>query len=369
MCHMSNKSYTAPNMRIHLWAVGAMANYWMSAVMFSFVSLVFITSYEMNPAWVATAMMLPRLVDLVVDPMIGRLSDNTHTRWGRRRPFIFVSTLLGAMLVVGIWWMPLDWVHTWKGFAYLLAFSISLYANIGVFDMSHSALGYELSDDYNQRSKVQATRALYFSLGSMGGGFTYWIAQRPTFGAGHAGEINGFRCLSLAMAAIILLAGMVSVFASRERFQNINRKQVSLLPAIKATLKNRAFVVILVMRFVNVLGGTLFGSLLAYIGIYSVCQGDKELYNKVISRLERGLWLYSGIRHGAAGRPDYPLAGKTAGDHHRLWRDVHTSHAASVCVATRACLPVVRVWAALCARAHGDWQPDGLGHAGHLRFG
>lgn len=280
---MVNTTYTAPNLKIHLWALGAMANYWMSGVMYSFVSLVFITSYEMNPAWVATAMMLPRLIDIAIDPVLGRLSDNTHTRWGRRRPFIFVSTLLGAILVVSIWWIPLDWVHNWKGFAYLLTFSTVLYANIGVYEMAHSALGYELSDDYSQRSKVQAVRHLYFSLGSLGGGFTYWMAQRQFFGTGHAGEINGFRWLSFAMAAIILVAGMVSVITVRERFQNINRTHVSILPAIKATLRNRPFIVILVMKFINVLGSSLFGSMVAYIGIYSVCNGDKELYNKVIS--------------------------------------------------------------------------------------
>lgn len=251
--------------------------------MFSFVSLVFITSYEMNPTWVATAMMLPRLVDLVVDPLLGRLSDITHTRWGRRRPFIFASTIIGAFLVVGIWWIPLDWIHDWKGFAYLLAFSIALYANIGVFEMSHCALGYELSDDYHQRSRVAAARGFYFSIGGLGGGFVYWIAQRSFFGSGHMGEINGFRWLSIGMALIILVVGLTSVFVSRERFQDINRKHVSILPAIKATLQNRAFVVLLIMRFVNILGTSLFGSLVAYIGIYSVCNGDKELYNKVIA--------------------------------------------------------------------------------------
>ena len=84
------------------------------------------------------------------------------------------------------------------------------------------------------------------------------------------------------MAIFVLIFGLIPGVACRERFQNINRKQVSLLQALKATLTNRPFVVILVMRFINVLGGTLFAALVAYVGIYSVCQGDKQLYNEVI---------------------------------------------------------------------------------------
>lgn len=280
---MAAKAYTASNLRIHLWACGALANYFMSGIMFSFMSIVFITSFEMSPAWVGLAMTIPQFVDLVVNPMLGRLSDNTHTRWGRRRPFIFVGTLLGAALVAGIWWMPLSWVQDWKGFVYLLFFSTLLLVNLAIFEMAHVALGYEMSDDYEQRSKVMAVRNWYFSVGGLAGGFTYWLAMRPFFGTGHAGEIVGMRCISLGMAAMILVVGLISVIATQERFQNINKTHVPILQAIKDTLRNRAFVVILVARIISVLGNGVGGSMIAYIGIYSVCQGDKELFNKVIA--------------------------------------------------------------------------------------
>lgn len=255
----------------------------MAGVMYSFVSLIFITSYEMNPAWVSLCMMLPRLIDMVIDPVLGRLSDNLNTPWGRRRPFIFATTIIGAILVSGIWWMPLDWVHDWRGFAYLLTFSTLLYANLGAFDMSHNALGYELSDDYNQRSKVQAARNLYFVLGGLGGGWFYWMAQRPVFGEGHLGEIHGVRMLAFGVSAIVLISGMISVFASQERFQKINKHHVSIWPALKATIKNRAFFSLLILKSINAVGATLAISMSFYIGIYSVCNGDKELFNQVIS--------------------------------------------------------------------------------------
>ena len=105
----------------------------------------FVTSYEMNPARVGLAMMLPRLIDLVIDPMLGRISDNLHTRWGRRRPFIVASTVLGTIMMAAVWWVPQAWVNDWRGFVLLTGFAIVLYANLGVFTMAHGALGYGLT--------------------------------------------------------------------------------------------------------------------------------------------------------------------------------------------------------------------------------
>mgnify|MGYP001583359955 FL=1 len=277
-----NQSYTASNRSIHAWAIGGISNYWMSAVIYSFLSMVFILSYKMDPWRVGIAMMLPRLLDIVIDPVLGRLSDVLNSPWGRRRPFMFLTAILGAVLVVAVWWMPMSWAADWRGFTYLTIITTILYANLGAYQMAHGALGYELSDDYDQRSRVQALTAFYFSVGSLGGGYVYWLAQQPFFGEGATGEVNGFRMLSFAMAACVLVFGLIPVFACRERFQDINRQHVNVWTALKATLSHRPFIVILVIRFINVLGTSLYGNLTAYVIIFGVCYGDKELYNQVM---------------------------------------------------------------------------------------
>ena len=278
-----NKSYTAPNARLHAWAIGGLANYWMSAVIFSFLSMILVLSYKMDPVRVGIAMMVPRLVDIVVDPLLGRISDNLHTPWGRRRPFLFVTAIIGSVLVMTVWWMPLAWADSWKGFFYVTCFTTLLYANLGAFQMAHAALGYELSDDYNQRSKVQALNAFYLSLGALGGGYTYWLAQSPFFGQGHVGEVNGCRSLSVIIGVFVLVFGLIPVFCCTERFQNMNRKNVNIWKALQATMTNRPFIVILAMRFINFLGAALYTALSAYVGIYSVCYGDKHLFNEVMA--------------------------------------------------------------------------------------
>ena len=272
----ASSAYTASDRSIHLWAVGGMADYMLFVAFNALIMPIFTTGFGLSPVLVGWALMLPRLFDALVDPVLGHFSDNVHTRWGRRRPFIFGASVLGAIVLMAIWWPSRIWAPGVQ-FAYLLICSVLLYFCWGVFNMTHVALGYELSDDYHIRTKVVAVRAMYFSVAAFCGGWLYWLALRPVFG----NEINGIRCISVGMAAIILVAGLIPVFTSRERFQHINRKHVNLLAAMRTTLKVRAFVLVLLIRIFQTLGLSLYGAMAFYIGTYSVCQGDKSLYSSL----------------------------------------------------------------------------------------
>jgi glycoside/pentoside/hexuronide:cation symporter, GPH family len=271
-----SQAYTASNRTIHCWAMGGMANNMMFVPFYGLILAVYTTGFGMSPVLVGWAMMLPRILDALTDPLIGHLSDNTHTRWGRRRPYIFLSSVVGAMLVMALWWPSRTWPENWQ-FVHLLIVSILLFFCFGVFDTTHNALGYELSDDYNLRSKVVAVRGFYTSIASIFGGWIYWLALRPFFG----GEIIGIRWVSVGMAALILVGGLAPVLFCRERFQNINRRHVNLWQAIRTTLRLRPFVLVLLLRFTQILGASLYGTMGFYIGAYSVCGGNKSQYTSL----------------------------------------------------------------------------------------
>ena len=268
-----HKPYRSTSRTIHFWAVGAIADYMMYA-MFALIPIFFVNTFGMNPIMVSWALFLPRIFDGIADPLIGHWSDNTHTRWGRRRPFILVSVLVGSCLIMGLWWMSKDWGE-WTQFAFVLVMSLLLFLCWGTYNMNHMALGYELSDDYHQRTQVIAVRGFYFSIAAMTGGFFYWIAGLKVF----PNEITGMRIESVFIAAAAVLAALFAVMFTRERFQKANRKHVDIIQAIKATMTVKPFVILLLVRIIQTLGGTLYNSLAFYIGVYSVCQGDKHLYN------------------------------------------------------------------------------------------
>ena len=63
-------------------------------------------SLGLQPFVLGAIMVVPRLWEALSDPIIGHVSDNTRTRWGRRRPFIVVGGLLVALSFVAMWWVP-----------------------------------------------------------------------------------------------------------------------------------------------------------------------------------------------------------------------------------------------------------------------
>ena len=311
-----HKPYSASSLSIHLWATGAIADYMMYA-MFALIPPFFTTSFGMDPVWVSWALVAPRLFDAFADPIIGHLSDNTHTPWGRRRPYIFVSGLIGPILIMSLWWMSTDW-SSWVQFVFLLMMSLLLFLCWGTYTMNHQALGWEMSDDYHVRTKVIAVRGFYFSCAAMTGSYYYWFAglkevprdflgvhfssiyhwiaglqifPKEIFGMRLSNfyhwvagfklfptDVIGMRYESVAIAFAAFLTAMFAVRFSKERFQLANRKHVNIIEAVKATLGVKPFVILLSLRIIGAMGAGLSGATMFYIGVYSVCQGDKHLY-------------------------------------------------------------------------------------------
>ena len=267
-------TYSSSNKTIHSWAIGAIADYWMFST-FLLIAPIFTTAFGMDPRLVGTAMALPRILDAILDPIIGHLSDNTHTRWGRRRPFLFVTAMMGAILCEGIWWMGHGWSGTCQ-LIFLTVMSTLLYAVWGTYNMNHMALGYELSDDYNVRAKIQGLRGVYFSIAAIGGGWIYWLAERPIFG----NEINGIRIVSLGLGATLLIAAFITIFNCQERFTSPNKQHLNLFKAIAETFRNRSFLILIILRVVSTLGLSIWSFLQFYVA-YTICGGDKALANSL----------------------------------------------------------------------------------------
>ncbi|MCU0792714.1 MAG: MFS transporter [Opitutaceae bacterium] len=269
-------AYTAPRRHMWLWGIGTIADALMIQT-FGLIMPIFNTGFGLDAVLLSWAIMIPRLVDGLTDPFMGHLSDNLRTRWGRRKPFLVVTSILGAMVVAGIWWADPSWPKSWQ-FAYLVVFATLYYTTWGTFSMSHYALGYELTDDYHERARVMAIRTVFLQFVVLAVSWTYWLALRPVFG----GEINGIRWIGGAMAVLIIVTGLVPVFACKERFAQANRKHPPILQSMKEAFRLPAFRTYIALRFFAAFGLVVFNQLIFYVNVYHVCAGDKSLATKLV---------------------------------------------------------------------------------------
>jgi GPH family glycoside/pentoside/hexuronide:cation symporter len=293
--------YTASAFQIHAWGSTAIS-YFFQYNLFQLVPLIFNLGFGMDPRIVGWALFFPRVIDAFVDPVVGHLSDITRTRWGRRRPFMFACALLSALLGMALWRVEPGW-HWFAQIAYLCVFVTLYFTVVMTFELSRSALSFELSDDYNVRSRIMAISNFWMTVPQLVGAGTYWLvlqlAQGANWDTGIAGwavqfpdlgsEVNGVRWVSMGVAVIILVFGIVPTLFIKERFQEYNRTHVSLWKAFQATLRIRAFVVLILLRLAQTLGTVLYGALSGYIIIYVVCGGNKSQFSAVMG--VGGAWI------------------------------------------------------------------------------
>ena len=154
-----SSSVTAPEDRIPVgqklaYASGMLANN-LQAAAFPAIMVILNLGLGMDPYFVGLIAFLPRIVDALTDPMMGYISDNTRSRWGRRRPYIFVGAILAGLIFAGMWQVQPgqpEMFYVWFFMAAFIAFFVAytLYATPFV------AFGYEMTPDYNERTRLHA---------------------------------------------------------------------------------------------------------------------------------------------------------------------------------------------------------------------
>jgi len=141
-----------------LWAYGmGDAGTGMAASLIGFYLFVFYTSAAGLPAWMAgLVLMVGRLWDGINDPLVGWLSDKTHSRWGPRLPWIFASALPLGVTMAAMWWFPAGGV--WLKFTYFVAISALANSFYTAVNLPYSALAAELTADVGLRTRLNTAR-------------------------------------------------------------------------------------------------------------------------------------------------------------------------------------------------------------------
>jgi len=109
------------------------------------------------PGWMwGVIFFLPRVFDSITDPIMGFISDNTRSKWGRRRQYVFVGGLIMGIAYVIMWQLYRDNGLDYN-FTYFLLWSFVFYLGLTIFSVPYVAMGYEMSDDFHERTSIMAT--------------------------------------------------------------------------------------------------------------------------------------------------------------------------------------------------------------------
>ena len=241
-----------------------------------------LTAFGMDPFLAGLLGGLPRIFDAITDPIMGFISDNTNSRWGRRRPYIFVGAILSGIFFIVLWQLdPEDSVN--YNFWYFLIMSMVFLIGNTMFATPLIGLGYEMTSDYNERTRLMAFSQ---TIGQIAWMIVPWfwvlIADPDLFES----QAVGVRRLSIIVGAICLLLGLLpAIFCKGMDSSNMeNRKEITfktmfsnlkdLFAGIVQVSKNKPFMRLCGATFLVFNGFQLVASFSYFIIVFYMFNGD-----------------------------------------------------------------------------------------------
>ncbi|MFO7724904.1 MAG: MFS transporter [Oceanipulchritudo sp.] len=285
---------TAPRDRISVprrvvYGLGALVNNLLAAAI-GMMAIVLNLGLGMDPAVVGLLMALPRLTDALTDPLMGYISDHTHSRWGRRRPFIFVGAILAGLVFMALWQLPEGHSNTFY-FWFFLAGSIVFYIGYTIFATPWVALGYEMTPDYNERTRLMGVANFMGQIAYVAVPWFYMIMENDRL---FEDSVAGARGLAIGVGLFTICVGVLPAIFCRERMYKVAEKTEAertarrtwvqglvknLLAFFKGfliTIRFRPFLKLCLATFLVFNGFMLISSFTSYVIIYYLYEGDKD---------------------------------------------------------------------------------------------
>jgi len=269
------------------------------------------------------AILLGRIASAVITPFVGYISDNFHSRWGRRLPLMFIAAL-PLLIFFFLFWQPPLPSTTIINLIYLIVIAIAYRTTLAVYTVPYRALLPEIALTDRHRIRLSALQSGFLVLGMVVGSLAGVLIER-----------RGFPSMALVYGLGILILIYIPFFILRERpgRQVSADQRISFKQSLSITVRNRPFVIFALVWA-------------AYLMTTSFVQSSAPFIVTELCLLNKADTLYFYIPGLLAAMVGYPLVTKFAGRWGK-WKVYAGSLIASAIVFPGTVLI-------------GDWLPIGL---------
>lgn len=196
----------------------------------------------------ALLVLLPKAWDVLLNPVAGRISDRTRSRWGARRPYLLAGGLALAVLFAAIFAAPFG---TGTAAAWYVAFAFLAAASaFAFFQVPYVAMPAELTSDYQERTRLMTWRIALLALAILASG-----AVAPIVVTAGGDGISGHRWMGL-FVAVLIVVGSVGAFVGTRKAPTgiVGESEPTLRAQLAVAARNRPFRVLLICFVVQSAG-------------------------------------------------------------------------------------------------------------------
>jgi glycoside/pentoside/hexuronide:cation symporter, GPH family len=219
--HITASKDRIPAFQKIMYSIGAFANTSQAAFIGQMV-IVLNLGLGVNPALVGLVGAIPRVVDAISDPITGYYSDNLRTRWGRRKPVIFFGAITGGLLYALMFQLYKGHSESFY-FGYFLIFQILYFIGFTCFSIPWIALGYEMTPDYHERTRLQAASNIVGQLPWLIAPWCWMIMHNKAW---FPDIVVGGRVLAIIIGAVIIGCGIMPAIFNKEYFNTLPKPDV-----------------------------------------------------------------------------------------------------------------------------------------------
>ena len=170
MTHITTTTGKVPFSQKIAFGLGMLANQLFPAMLGIF--MVILIDKLGFPGWMVSVIyFVPKLFDAITDPIMGFITDNTKSKWGRRRQYVVIGGIMTGISFAFMWQLYASNSVNFN-FIYFLLVSLAFYLGITIFSVPFVAMGYEMSDDFHERTSIMATSQL---IGQLAWVFAPWL--------------------------------------------------------------------------------------------------------------------------------------------------------------------------------------------------
>lgn len=272
---------------------------------------IFNLALGLNPVLIGLVLAIARLWDALSDPLVGNISDNIRTRWGRRRPFMIAGALLTGASFATMWWLPRGASDEFY-FIWFLATILLFFTGVTLFIVPWNALGIALAQDYDERTRLFAYAGVTHKLVGFLTGWLYPLAQIAVF----QDVLQGVRVVGLVCGLVVTAVCLTAAILLKEPAGSnapAARKPEPFLQAMKVVLSNRVLLLFSIACLATMTSLYTVSSLGLYINIYHIFGG-----NKVAAATMMGIWGTSFNALALLSVPGVMWLSARIGKHHAI---------------------------------------------------
>lgn len=248
-----------------------------------FYLLYFMTDVVKLAAGLAgTALMIGKIWDAVTDPAVGSFSDRTRTRWGRRRPYMFVGAILLFVFMIIMFINP-HFGSQIALFVWVAVMFCLLNTAYTLVNIPYGALTPELTDDYHERTNLNGYRMSSAVVGTLIGALLVFPLVK-LFG----GPDIGWPFMGGVMGLVMMVVALITVFTIRENPDRKPEPRTNIIKGYFQVIKQKTFLQALFPWALHITGVTIIQAAIVYYFQYIY-------HNKSAFQLALGILLVSAL--------------------------------------------------------------------------